>query len=66
MAKQINLKLLKEAIADRNLSYHMVSRRTGISVSLLSLMFNGKRNMTVAKLNMILEATGVNISNICD
>lgn len=65
MAKQIKVGLLKEVLKEKNISYHMLSRRTGISVSLLSMMFSGKRNITINKLNLILDAASININNIC-
>lgn len=66
MARQISLDKLKNELKERNISYYMVSRRTGISVSLLSLMFNHKRNMTVVKLNKIIKSCKINIDKIME
>lgn len=66
MAKQINLDLLQAELKERNISYHMISRRIGVSVSMLSLVFRGKRNMTLVTLNKILDKMNINIANIME
>lgn len=66
MAKQIKMELLKNELKERNISYYMVQRRTGISVSLLSLMLAGKRNMSVVKLNKIIKSCKISIDKIME
>ena len=66
MAKQIKMELLKNELKERNISYYMVQRRTGISVSLLSLMLAGKRNMSVVKLNKSIKSCKISIDKIME
>lgn len=64
MATKIDIGQLKRMLDDRDISLGKLSKITGISKSHLSLMFNGKRNMTVKKLNLILEACNINAVDI--
>ena len=64
MEKQINVDLLYEKIKESGISFRELSEKTGISTPHLSLMFRDKRNITVKKLNKILEVTHINIKDI--
>lgn len=66
MARKINVDLLVDKIKQSGISLHQLSKQTGISVSHLSMMFNNKRNITVKKLNKILEVTHINIKDITE
>lgn len=64
MERKINVDLLYNKIKERGISFRELSRQTGISTAHLSLMFNDKRNITVKKLNKILEVTHIDIKDI--
>lgn len=66
MERKINVNLLVDKIKKSGISLHQLSRETGISVSHLSMMFSNKRNITVKKLNKILEVTHINIKDISE
>jgi len=66
MAQKINVGLLKKELSIKNISLRTLSRDTGISLPHLSMMFNGKRNMSIAKLNVILNVAGIDIDNITE
>lgn len=64
MAQEINLELLHQELKLKGFTFLKLSALTGISAPHLSMMFAGKRNMTIVKLNKILEATGIEIEKI--
>lgn len=66
MERKINVNLLVDKIKKSGISLHQLSRETGISASHLSMMFSNKRNITVKKLNKILEVTHINIKDISE
>ncbi len=64
MERKINVDLLYEKIKESGISFKELSEKTGISAPHLSMMFRDKRNITVKKLNKILEVTHINIKDI--
>ena len=66
METKVNIQLLYDKIKEKNISFRQLAGKTGISTSHLSMMFTGKRNMTVKKLNKILEVTGIPIEDISE
>lgn len=64
MEKKININLLYKKIKDSGMSFKELSEKTGISAPHLCLMFKHKRNMTIEKLNKILEATKTDIDEL--
>lgn len=66
MERKINVNLLVDKLKQSGISLHQLARETGISVSHLSMMFSNKRNITVKKLNKILEVTHINIKDISE
>lgn len=64
MERKINIDLLYKKIKESGISFKEISDKTGISTPHLSMMFKSKRNITVKKLNKILEATRIDIKDI--
>lgn len=64
MEKKIDVDLLYSKIKQKDIKLSYISAMTGISQPHLCLMFNQKRNITVAKLNKIIEATKIDINDI--
>lgn len=64
MERKINIDLLYSKIKDLNITLRQLSNLTGMSAAHLSMMFSGKRNITIKKLNKILDATKINIKDI--
>lgn len=64
MERKINIDLLYKKIKDSGISFRELSNKTGISTAHLSMMFMHKRNMTVSKLNKILEVTKIDIKDV--
>lgn len=64
MERKINVELLYSKIKDSGISFKELSKKTGISAPHLSMMFNNKRNITVKKLNKILEVMKIDVKDI--
>lgn len=64
MERKINVDLLYKKIKESGISFKELSDKTGISTPHLSMMFKNKRNITVKKLNKILEVTHIDIKDI--
>lgn len=64
MEKKINIDLLYSKIKESGISFRELSKKTGISASHLSMMFNHKRNITVKKLNKIIEVMKIDVKDI--
>lgn len=65
MAQEVvNLEVLLAKIKAKGISLGKLSTLSGISKPMLSLMFNRKRNMSVNKLNKILEVCELTLENI--
>lgn len=62
--KEIDIELLNKELKHKNITLSELSELTNISKSHLSLMLNDKRNMSVKKLNKILEVTNINLKDI--
>lgn len=65
MAHEINLDTLKLVLKKKGITLLKLSEMTGISTPHLSMMFAGKRNMSVEKLNKILIVTDTLLDEIC-
>ena len=64
MERKINIDLLYKKIKESGISFKELSDKTGISTPHLSMMFKNKRNITIKKLNKILEVTHIDIKDI--
>lgn len=64
MENKIDVNKLYDRIKEMGISLRELSKLTGISSSHLCSMFKGNRNMSVNKLNIILEATNIKINEI--
>lgn len=64
MENKIDIYKLHNKIKELGISLRELSKLTGISPSHLCSMFKGNRNMTIKKLNIILEATNIKINEI--
>lgn len=64
MATNIDIAKVKQMVEIRQISLGKLSEMTGISKPMLSMMFNGKRNMSISKLNQILEACNISIRDV--
>lgn len=62
--KEIDIALLNNQLKCKNITLSKLSKLTNISKAHLSLMLNEKRNMSVKKLNTILEVTNINLKDI--
>lgn len=54
--KRIALRMLKEARRSQNISQYELSRKSGISRSVISEVENGKRNISIRKLSKLADA----------
>ena len=54
--KKIALRMLKEARKSQNISQYELSKRSGISRSVISEIESGKRNVSIAKLTRLADA----------
>lgn len=54
--KRIALRMLKEARKSQNISQYELSKRSGISRSVISEIESGKRNVSIAKLTRLADA----------
>jgi transcriptional regulator with XRE-family HTH domain len=66
METKINIDKLYDKIKESGMSIRQLAAKTGISGPHLSMMFKGKRNMTVKKLNRILGVTHIDIKDISE
>lgn len=64
MEKKIDVDLLYSKIKEKDIKLNDIANITGISSAHLCLMFKQKRNITVDKLNKIIEATKIDINDI--
>lgn len=64
METQIDIDKLKEKLNEKKITYRKLAKMTGISYTHLSLIFAHKRNLSVVKLNIILNATGIDVKDI--
>lgn len=53
--------LLKEARKSQNISQYELSKRSGISRSVISEIESGKRNVSIAKLTRLADALGTDL-----
>ena len=63
-SRQIDIDKLKEKLNEKKITYRKLAKMTGISYTHLSLIFAHKRNLSVVKLNIILNATGIDVKDI--
>lgn len=66
MAQKISMVKLSNELKVRGITLGLLSKNTGISKPHLSMMFNGKRNMNIKKLNVILSYAGIEITDIIE
>lgn len=57
---------LSNELKVRGITLGALSKNTGISKPHLSMMLNGKRNMNIKKLNVILNYVGIEITDIIE
>lgn len=62
MIKVLDLDLLRDLVDKSGHSRFKIAVGVDISPGYLSLMLNGRRNMSVAMLNKISEFTGIDLS----
>lgn len=57
---------LSNELKVRGITLSTLSKNTNISKPHLSMMLNGKRNMNIKKLNVILNYVGIEITDIIE
>ena len=66
METKVNIDKLHKKIKESGMSIRQLAIKTGMSEPHLSMMFKGKRNMSVRKLNKILEIAQIDIKDISE
>lgn len=64
MAQEVSLQLLLGELKEKGISMSALSEKCGMTKPHLSMMFSGKRNMSLIRLNKILVAAEIDIEKI--